>query len=66
MERSALVLFFYAMPLCGSLVLSFVWLGEPVPILAKTAASAFIIGLASFLTWFTLTLHRLVGLVRHT
>ena len=54
MERSALAVFFFCMPLTATLVLYFIWTGGPGHdiFLPRITATSFVIGLASFLTWF--------------
>ncbi len=47
---------------CASLVLTFIWNGgPPAEIYAQIAATLFVVGLASFLIWFSMTLHRLLS-----
>jgi len=45
---------------CAGLVLYFIWAGgPPAPVYAQVAASIFVIGLGSFLSWFVLVLYGL-------
>ncbi len=51
-QKIALGIFLTAMTLCASLVLGIIWMQPGVPeVFPKTAASLFIVGLASFLVW---------------
>ena len=61
MERISLQSFFLFIPFCAALVLVGIWtdtLGWPTW-LAKLIPTAFVLGLASFLTWFTFILRRI-------
>lgn len=59
-EKILLRVFLVCLFSCASLVLSFVWGGDPAPLYFQIAASCFIVGLAAFLCWFVLTLRRIV------
>jgi len=49
----SLILFFSCLFPCAALVLFFIWHGgPPSPIWFQTAATFFVVGLASFLIWF--------------
>jgi len=55
MERIALRIFFTCMPITAVLVLFGIWFGErlqPPEWIFQIAGTAFVLGLASFLTWF--------------
>jgi archaellum biogenesis protein FlaJ (TadC family) len=53
-------LFLICLSSCASLILFFIWSGGPdTSQLFHIAASFFIVGLASFLTWFSLMLFEL-------
>jgi hypothetical protein len=58
-ERILLSVFFFCLVTCASMVLIAIWLGHDNMLgetYFKTVATLFIIGLASFITWFTMTL----------
>lgn len=56
-ERVLLPVFFFCLVACASMVLVGIWAGKGLPpAYFQTAASLFVIGLATFLSWFTLTL----------
>ncbi len=52
LEKLFLRSFIVCLISCASLVLSFIWGGDPDDLYAHIAASLFIIGLGSFLFWF--------------
>ncbi|MFA7302568.1 MAG: hypothetical protein WC030_02365 [Candidatus Paceibacterota bacterium] len=55
-EKITLRIFLICLAGCASLVLSFIWGGEPSSeVYVKIAATFFIVGLASFLCWFVTT-----------
>lgn len=56
LEKIILRVFLVCLFSCASLVLSFLWGGDPAPLYFQIAASFFIIGLAAFLCWFILLL----------
>ena len=61
MERSSLALFFLCMPFTAALVLVAIWTNgdHAWPTwLFKLIPTGFVVGLASFLTWFVLNLSR--------
>ena len=61
MERPALAVIFFCMPCTAALVLAAIWTnaGHTWPLwLIKIIPTGFVIGLASFLTWFTLVMKR--------
>ncbi len=64
--RIAFRLFLTCLILCASMVLIAIWLGEDwvVPLYFQVAASTFIVGLASFLVWFSRTLTAILELLR--
>lgn len=61
-ERFIRFVFFACLVACASMVLGAVWGGKAIqgPLYFQTTATLFVIGLASFLTWFVLTLRRVV------
>jgi len=64
--RIAFRLFLTCLILCASMVLTAIWLGEDwvVPLYFQIMASFFIVGLASFLVWFSRTLMDIHELLR--
>ena len=60
-DRILLCVFFPCLFLCAGMVLAAIWLGEHALPEAyfQTTASLFVIGLATFLTWFVRTLSAL-------
>lgn len=62
MERASLRAFFTLMPLTAALVLTAIWTNGdhtwPAALL-KLIPTAFVLGFASFLTWFTCILRRM-------
>ncbi len=63
MERASLALFFLFMPFCAALALIAIWsapAGWP-DWLFKLIPTTFILGLASFLTWFVFTVRRVAA-----
>lgn len=64
--RIALRLFLFCLILCASMMLVSIWLGEGAvgPMYFQTTASLFIVGLASFLIWFSRVLQAMHSLLR--
>jgi len=64
--RTAFRVFLTCLTLCASLVLIAIWLGEDwvVPLYFQVTATTFILGLASFLVWFSLTLRSILTLLQ--
>jgi hypothetical protein len=63
-ERITLSVFFFCLTACASMILIAIWVGSDDLLgetYFKTAASLFIIGLASLLIWFVPTLRKLAG-----
>jgi hypothetical protein len=61
MERFFLTIFLICMPTCAVIALLAIWLGERGVLpewLFQVAATAFVIGLASFLLWFVHVVYR--------
>lgn len=60
-DRFLLSIFFPCLVLCAAMVLCGIWAPEHTlpPAYFKTAATLFVVGLASFLTWFVKTLRAL-------
>ena len=58
LQRITLSVFTFCLFACASLIFFLVWNGGPPesPLLFQSAASFFIVGLASFLLWFCATL----------
>jgi len=67
-ERILLSVFFLCLVCCAVLMLAGIWFEHslPTPISFQAAASFFIVGLASFLTWFVGTLRRIVRMLDAT
>jgi hypothetical protein len=63
MERLTLRIFFFCMPFCAALALASIWFGGPAwpGWLFKHIPTAFILGLANFLTWFVLIMRRIAA-----
>ncbi len=61
-EKVTIRIFLVCLVSCASLVLSFIWGGPPSEIYFKTAATLFIIGLASFLCWFVSIFYKRMNL----
>lgn len=63
LEKTLFRLFLVCLVTCASLVLFIIWTGGPdsarPQIYFQTAATLFIVGLASFLTWFSIMLYSL-------
>jgi hypothetical protein len=60
LEKITKKIFFYCMVTTASLVLVFVWAGgPPSDVYAQIAASCFVVGLGSFLTWLVRMLYTL-------
>lgn len=58
-EKILLRVFLVCLGGCASLVLSFLWGGDPDQLYVNIAATFFIAGLAAFLCWFTIVLTHL-------
>lgn len=59
-EKTIFRIFLTCLVGCASLVLTFVWTGgPPAPIYFQIAATFFIVGLGSFLIWFSRVLYSL-------
>jgi hypothetical protein len=62
-EKITLRIFLFSLVACASLILFIVWSGGPdserPQIYFQTAATLFILGLASFLSWLVMFLYRL-------
>lgn len=66
-ERILLSVFFFCLVTCASMVLIAIWLGHDNMLgetYFKTVATLFIIGFASFLSWFALALAHIRGLLQ--
>lgn len=63
-EKMTLRIFLICLASCASLVLSIIWGGPPAEVYFKIAATFFIIGLSSFLTWFSIMLYSLRSFLR--
>lgn len=59
LEKSLIRVFLVCLVSCASLVLSFIWGGEPADVFVKIAVTLFIIGLGCFLSWFVCVLTQL-------
>lgn len=61
MERITLRIFFVCLVLCASIVITFIWIGDPEATWPfQIAATAFVFGLANFLTWFVCIAYRFI------
>lgn len=58
-EKISLVVFWTAMILCASSVLTLIWFEHAIP--ERIAPTLFIVGLASFLLWAPLVTYRFLG-----
>jgi len=64
MEQIALRIFLTCMPICASIALFGIWFGQqlqPPQWIFQIAATAFVIGLASFLVWVVCVVRRFMG-----
>jgi len=60
-EQMTFRIFFVCLIGCAALVLTFIWGNGPsAPIYFKIAATLFVIGLGSFLIWFSMTFYCLL------
>ena len=57
-EQILLRLFWTVMLICASLVILAIWLGEPSELHGRSIATAFVVGLASFLIWAPIMVYR--------
>ena len=66
MVHTALRVFLLCLILCAGMILTAIWIGEHAiaPVYFQSTATVFIIGLASFLIWFSLTLRSIYELLR--
>jgi len=60
-EKITVRIFLICLVSCATLVLSFMWGGDPSEVYFKIAATLFIVGLGSFLCWFVSMLYTLRG-----
>lgn len=64
-QKIALGIFLTAMTLCASLVLFIIWAQPGKEAFPKTAASLFIVGLASFLVWLVTVVLEIRGKIKN-
>lgn len=62
--KITLRIFLVCLVSCATLVLSFIWGGDPAEVYFKIAATLFITGLGSFLLWFVTMLYGLRDSIR--
>lgn len=60
-ERSTFRLFLGCMFLCATLVIVALWVEPDDDTLVKIAATLFVVGFASFLTWLPILLYKISG-----
>lgn len=57
LEKITFRLFLTCLFGCASLVLSIIWGGPPAEVYFRITATLFVVGLGSFLTWFSMMLY---------
>lgn len=65
-SRVSLRLFLFCLVLCASMFVTFIWLGEDSvpPVYFQIMITLFVVGLASFLIWFSRTLRSIHQLLQ--